>query len=72
MSEVTIPLADLRDALAMIERKRTAHPERDGEPLYIGINIGVPHDAELRETKWSITHNTGAFGGLITIKKDAA
>ena len=64
MNEVTIPLRELTDALSIIETARKKHPERDDEPFNIGTKITFPPNSG----EWSIIHNTGVLGGLVTIQ----
>ena len=42
MAEITIPYAELIDAVAAIDRMRSDHPERDNDPATIGIKLSTP------------------------------
>ena len=39
MAEITIPYAELIDAVAAIDRMRSDHPERDNDPATKGIKL---------------------------------
>jgi hypothetical protein len=68
MAEITIPYAELIDAVAAIDRMRSDHPERDNDPATKGIKLG---SHLVMSGSGRFTHDpNAAFGGSITIRED--
>ena len=67
MAEITIPYAELIDAVAAIDRRRSDHPERDNDPATKGIKLG---SQLVMSGSGRFTHDpNAAFGGSITIRE---